>query len=160
MPACHREYKSSLKINFYLDAKKRWDVVGFLVVRKVRIGFRYFIRPTFQARPFHGLRIAITAKNHLLTANHDYDVANLGSQMTSDGNLRRGRTSAHGRVVPNKVGPPGIGGEAGGRCRTHGVAGRLPRARQDLTHAMFPELRSVRCKGRLNRYLGGSPRRR
>src|SRR5258707_2679217 len=105
MPACHREYKSSLKINFYLDAKKRWDVVGFLVVRKVRIGFRDFIRPTFQARPFHGLRIAIT-KNHLLTANHD--VANLGSQMTSDGNLRRGRTSAHGRVVPNKVGPPGI----------------------------------------------------
>jgi hypothetical protein len=102
MPACHREYKSSLKINFLSGTQKKWDVVGFLVVRKVRIGFRYFIRLTFQARPFHGLRVAMEAKNHLLTANHDYDVENLGSQMTSDGNLRRGELLAHGRVVPNK----------------------------------------------------------
>ncbi len=40
----------------------------------------------------------MTAKNHLLTANHDYDVANLGSQMTSDGNVRRGELLAHGRI--------------------------------------------------------------
>jgi hypothetical protein len=78
-----------ISFSFYLDAKK-WNVVGFLVLWKVRLGFRYFIRLAFQARPFHCLRVAMTAKNHLLTANHDYDVANLGSQMTSDGNLRRG----------------------------------------------------------------------
>jgi len=72
-------------------AQKKWDVVW-----RVRLRFRYFVRLTFQAGPCHRVRVARTANNHLLTANHDYDVANPASRITSDGNLRRGEQLAHG----------------------------------------------------------------
>ena len=91
--------------------QKKWDVVGFLVVWRVHLGFRYFIRLTFQAGPFHRLRVARTANNHLLTANHDYDVANPGSRITSDGNLRRREHLALCGQELLLVGPPAIGGK-------------------------------------------------
>jgi hypothetical protein len=72
-------------------AQKKWDVVW-----RVRLRFRYFVRLILQAGPCHRVRVARTANNHLLTANHDYDVANPGSRITSDGNLRRGEHLAHG----------------------------------------------------------------
>jgi hypothetical protein len=103
------------KINVYLDAKK-WNVVGFLVW-EIRLRFRYFIGLTFQAGPFHRLSVGRTANNHLLSANHDYDVANPGSRITLDGNLRRGEHLADACVGGQElllVGPPVIGGEAGG----------------------------------------------
>jgi hypothetical protein len=64
--------------------------------RKFGRWFRNFIRIAFQARPFQGFGIARTADNHLPVANHN-DVANLGSQMTSNGDHRRSELLGHGR---------------------------------------------------------------
>jgi len=96
--------------------QKKWNVVGFLVW-EIRLRFKYFIGLTFHAGPFHRLSVGRTANNHLLSANHDYDVANPGSRITSDGNLRWGEHLAHACVGGQElllVGPPVIGGEAGG----------------------------------------------
>src|SRR6476620_11207336 len=76
------------KDQFLSGRKKSGTSSGSSLSLKVPIGFKYFIRLTFQARPSHGLSVARTANNDLLATNHDYDVANLGSQMTSDGNLQ------------------------------------------------------------------------
>ena len=45
--------------------------------------------------------VARTADNHLLSANNNHDVANPGSRITSDGNLRRGEHLAQARVFKN-----------------------------------------------------------
>jgi hypothetical protein len=57
-------------------------------VRKVGSRFGNIVGLAFQARPFHGLRVAGAAENHFLAANHNHDVADPGIRITSDGNLR------------------------------------------------------------------------
>jgi hypothetical protein len=101
-------------------AQKKWHVAGFLVVRKLGGGFRNFIRLTFQARPFHRLRIAGAAENHFLAASHHHDVANAGSRITSDGNHRRSELLGHGRAVKDFCKRDRrVRRWAGGPCRTH-----------------------------------------
>jgi hypothetical protein len=78
--------------SFAPRTQKRWHVAGFLVVRKVDSRFGNIVGLTFQARPFHGLRVAGAAENHFLAANHNHDVADPGIRITSDGSLRE-RTS-------------------------------------------------------------------
>jgi hypothetical protein len=90
--------------------QKKRHVAGFLVVRKVGSRFGNIVGLTFQARPFHGLRVAGAAENHFLAANHNHDVANPGSRITSDGNLRRSELLGHDRVAKKNVVPPCISG--------------------------------------------------
>jgi len=83
---------------------------------------------TFQARPFYGLRVAGAADNHFLAANNNHDVADPGSRITSDGNLRRsellGHDGAAKKNVYEKVVPPGISGNRRPLLRQPGVPGR------------------------------------
>src|SRR5437667_5263857 len=83
--------------------QKKWQVAGFLVVGEVGSRFGNIVGLTFQARPFHGLRVAGAAENHFLAANHNHDVADPGSRITSDGNLRRSELLGHDRVAKKNV---------------------------------------------------------
>jgi hypothetical protein len=55
----------------FIDVRGSVDLLGLL--EKV-IPFWPWVGLTFQAGPFHRLSVGRTANDHLLTANHDYDV--------------------------------------------------------------------------------------
>src|SRR6266853_6202652 len=119
-----RPYKGSISTS----TQKKRHVAGYLVVRKVDSRFGNIVGLTFQARPFHGLRVAGAAENHFLAANNNHDVADPGSRITSDGNLRRsellGHDGAAKKNVYEKVVPPGISGN-------RRPLSRQPSARED-----------------------------
>src|SRR5258708_1486549 len=92
-PCKSSDMSRSVSISIWAQ-KKRHVIVGLPVVRKID-RFRNTIRLAFQARPFHRLRVARTADNHLLAANNNHDVANPGSRITSDGNRRRSEPLGH-----------------------------------------------------------------
>ncbi len=75
--------------------QKKRHVVSFLIVRKVSVRFRNVVRLAFQARPFHRLKIGGAADDHFPAADHNHDVANPGSRITSDGNRRRREPLGH-----------------------------------------------------------------
>ena len=54
--------------------QKKWQVAGFHVVGEVGSRFGNIVGLTFQARPFHGLRVAGAADNHFLAANNNHDL--------------------------------------------------------------------------------------
>ncbi len=74
--------------------KGRHLIAGF----DARHRLRNFVGLAFQTRPFKRLRIVRAAVHHFLAANHDYDVANQGSAIASDGNLWRRKLIGHCRV--------------------------------------------------------------
>jgi hypothetical protein len=75
--------------------QKKRHVVSFLIVRKVSVRFRNVVRLAFQARPFHRMKTGGAADDHFPAADHNHDVANPGSRITSDGNRRRREPLGH-----------------------------------------------------------------
>src|SRR5712664_193562 len=134
--------------------QKKWQVAGFLVVGEVGSRFGNIVGLTFQARPFHGLRVAGAADNHFLAANNNHDVADPGSRITSDGNLRRsellGHDGAAKKNVYEKVVPPGITGDRRPLLRQPGAPGGRSGHDGISTNASSRSCGACGAKGKFN----------